>query len=273
MRIGIQDIHNIDTKGRWWIVGAAWTGRDPNDNLSAESSKHDEKDNELLKIAKAQKMNTDLRRSIFVVLMTSEDYMDAYERLLKLGLKDKQEREMVRVLLHCCSQEKAFNPYYAFISQRLCEYQYSFKITYQYALWDIFKACSDEDSEEYTGKEGLKRISNLAKLFLHLITTKSVPITVLKTLEFMSLSDLQLLFCKIVVGGILNGHNLSPKLEKEYKDIFGRAKEAKENFREGLLLFLQQYMIPTAGKIPGVLDLSKETFKERVKLAKNLLVN
>jgi nucleolar MIF4G domain-containing protein 1 len=273
LRVGIQDIHNIDTKGRWWIVGAAWTGRDPNEALPSESSKHDEKDNQLLKIAKSQKMNTDLRRSIFVVLMTSEDYIDAYERLLKLGLKDKQEREMVRVLLHCCAQEKAFNPYYALISQRLCEYQYSFKITFQYALWDILKACTDEDLEEYAGKEGIKKISNIAKLFLHLITTKSVPLTILKTLEFMSLSDLQLLFCKIVLGGIFNGHNLNSKIEKEFKDIFGRAKEAKDNFKEGLLLFIQQYMLPTAGKIPGVLDLPKETFKERIKLVKNHLMN
>ena len=47
-------------------------------------------------------MNTDIRRSIFVVLMSSEDYVDACERLGQLNLTEVQQREIVRVLLHCC---------------------------------------------------------------------------------------------------------------------------------------------------------------------------
>ena len=73
-------------------------------------------------------MNTDVRKSIFSVLITSEvcaggsvalqslgnggltevspllcqDYVDAFEKLLRLGLKDAQGREMVHVLLDCC---------------------------------------------------------------------------------------------------------------------------------------------------------------------------
>ena len=47
-------------------------------------------------------MNTDIRRSIFVVLMSSDDYVDACERLGQLNLTEVQQREIVRVLLHCC---------------------------------------------------------------------------------------------------------------------------------------------------------------------------
>ena len=75
-------------------------------------------------------MNTDVRKNIFCVLMTSEvylpesyrsddnilcnyapppspppqDYVDAFEKLLRLGLKDTQEREIVHVLVDCCLQ-------------------------------------------------------------------------------------------------------------------------------------------------------------------------
>lgn len=33
-----------------------------------------------------------------------QDVYDAFEKLLRLQLKDKQERELVHVVLHCCMQ-------------------------------------------------------------------------------------------------------------------------------------------------------------------------
>ena len=42
---------------------------------------------ELLKLAAAQRMSTDARRAAFCVIMGSEDYVDASDRLLSLPLK------------------------------------------------------------------------------------------------------------------------------------------------------------------------------------------
>lgn len=42
---------------------------------------------ELLKLAAAQRMSTDARRAAFCVVMGSEDYIDASDRLLRLPLK------------------------------------------------------------------------------------------------------------------------------------------------------------------------------------------
>ena len=44
-------------------------------------------------------MNTEARRAIFCVIMGAEDFADALERLLKLPLAEKQDREVPRVLL------------------------------------------------------------------------------------------------------------------------------------------------------------------------------
>jgi nucleolar MIF4G domain-containing protein 1 len=48
-------------------------------------------------------MNTDLRRTVFCLLLGAEDYMDAFEKLMKLGLKGNQDREIVYVLVHCAT--------------------------------------------------------------------------------------------------------------------------------------------------------------------------
>lgn len=91
LRVSLQDLLNSDTRGKWWLVGAAWSG-DPllelqSESLSLSSSKSKksghktdggEKGEEeaLLEVARKQGMNTDVRRSIFLVLMTSEVRLD-----------------------------------------------------------------------------------------------------------------------------------------------------------------------------------------------------
>ena len=45
---------------------------------------------ELLRLAVGQRMNTDARRAAFCAVMGSEDCADAFERLLRLGLKVRQ---------------------------------------------------------------------------------------------------------------------------------------------------------------------------------------
>lgn len=37
----------------------------------------------ILELARKQRMNTDIRRNIFCVVMSSEDYLDAFEKLLR----------------------------------------------------------------------------------------------------------------------------------------------------------------------------------------------
>lgn len=68
------------------------------------STLSNEKKESLLNLAKEMRMNTDIRRSIFVVIMGSEDYMNCFEQLQKLNLNKIQSREVMHVLLDCCGQ-------------------------------------------------------------------------------------------------------------------------------------------------------------------------
>lgn len=54
--------------------------------------------------------------------------MDAFEKLQHLGLKGQQEREIVHVLLACCLQEKSYNPYYAVLGQKLCDFDRKYQV-------------------------------------------------------------------------------------------------------------------------------------------------
>jgi nucleolar MIF4G domain-containing protein 1 len=113
---------SLSSTGRWWVVGSAWTGRESTATAASSSACQSvTAESWVLELARNQRMNTDVRRNIFCVLVTSEDCVDAFEKLLRLGLKDKQEREIVHILVDCCLQERQFNPYYAFLGQKFCE--------------------------------------------------------------------------------------------------------------------------------------------------------
>lgn len=132
LRISWDSILNAEQTGRWWIVGSVWTGTPMIDNGQqkiAEKPPSGTVSGKILELARKQRMNTDVRRNIFCTIMTSEDFLDAFEKLLKLRLKDQQEREIVHVLLDCCLQEKTYNPFYAFLAGKFCEYQRRFQVS------------------------------------------------------------------------------------------------------------------------------------------------
>ena len=87
MRFTLDDLLNADTKGRWWLVGSAWKGHihthsvDGEEKAAQSTSTEDTEDQaqedtrggkNLLSLARAQRMNTDFRRSVFCLIMSAE---------------------------------------------------------------------------------------------------------------------------------------------------------------------------------------------------------
>ena len=87
---------------------------------------------ELLDLASKMRMNTDSRKTIFCTLMSSNDYLDAFEKLVKISLKSPvKEREMAFVLSMCCLKEPQFNPFYAHVSAKLIRQGRKFRMAFQ----------------------------------------------------------------------------------------------------------------------------------------------
>lgn len=54
-------------------------------------------------------------------------------------VQGEAEREVVRVVLECCLQERSWNPYYAHLLASLTRAVKGHRITLQFCLWDHFK--------------------------------------------------------------------------------------------------------------------------------------
>lgn len=165
LRVTWAELVSTESKGRWWRVGAAWAGRGASSSSSLSSAATAGKDGAavaavtksigdgggggggnasgeadseavgLLALAARQRMNTDVRRSVFVAIVGSSDCEDALEKILRLNLKGAQEREIARVIVECCSQEVSYNPFYAHLAERVCDRQPKLRWVFFFFFW------------------------------------------------------------------------------------------------------------------------------------------
>ncbi|KAF8468783.1 hypothetical protein BDZ91DRAFT_721111 [Kalaharituber pfeilii] len=270
LRLSLDDIRNVETKGKWWLVGASWrdnmAGHETSTAKEAErtTKKKAVVDNDtlgesdmlggtvdLLQLAREQRMNTDVRRAIFVTIMGSEDYKNACERLPKLRLKKAQEKEIPRVLLHCSGAEETYNPYYTLIARQLCA-QHALKMTFQFSLWDLFRrmgegGAGNEGHAEEDDEDGLplRKIVNLAKLYGTLVAELALSLNILKVLNLAYLQSrtrafLEIFFITVTLKSQPR-YKVGERSEKAIMEIFLQTKDNPELTR-GMLYFIKKHV-------------------------------
>ncbi len=264
LNISYDELLAADKRGRWWVVGSAWSGQGPTaasslvEEESTNTGDEPQYSTALLEMARKQRMNTEVRRNIFCILMTAEDFIEAFERLMRLGLKGQQEREIVHVIMDCCFQEKTFNPYYALLLQKLCHFHRRFQIASQFALWDHFKNLATQSQLQ---------ISHLSKLVVHLTLEGSLSLSVLRVIQFTEMDRLLVRFIRQILLGtptdIANttfrqsncifflyvGILLHPS-ENSIKSAFMRIGSSKFGLlKEGLVLFMHHFLMKNTEKM------------------------
>ncbi|KRZ50082.1 putative myosin regulatory light chain [Trichinella nativa] len=166
LAFGLMDILEASTKGRWWIVGSSYVVPVAGTNKSGDLNQFNYSE-DLLRLAKKNRMNTDLKRNIFCCILSAEDYLNAFEKLLKLNLSDKQEREIIHILF----------------------------LTTQFALWDKLKILKTLKKTQ---------IQNLSSLIAHLFGSLALPISVLKVINFVEIEETMTDFLKRLFTKFLN---------------------------------------------------------------------
>ncbi|SMN22635.1 similar to Saccharomyces cerevisiae YLR336C SGD1 Essential nuclear protein, required for biogenesis of the small ribosomal subunit [Maudiozyma saulgeensis] len=212
LQVSLKDIENVDTTGKWWLVGASWRGNMSSalEENTTTGGNSQVKDNFLLEhdllddipdwtqIAKENRMNTDVRRAIFVSIMSAQDYVDAFEKIEKLGLKNKQILESPRVLLNCLladSKENGYNQYYTLVATKLCEQHHNLLKSFQFLFWDTIQKYEDNDNsdseddieDDITDESvRLRTIANQGKFFGSLLGQGILKLDIFKHVPLIS---------------------------------------------------------------------------------------
>ncbi|KAG2154054.1 hypothetical protein DEU56DRAFT_952103, partial [Suillus clintonianus] len=292
LRVTLEDLHSAESKGKWWLIGAAWGGDPLADHPREIPQQGGEAESDvstaaLLKLARKQGMNTDIRRSIFVVLMSSDDYLDACERLAQLGLTEVQQREIIRVNLHCCGNEKSYNPYYTLVCQHLSQRSHSYKITLQFCLWDflrdlgetsvggveVIKSLKDSDTGFDVKTMSPSRMKNVAKAYAWWIAKDCCTLTIFKPVDFTVLKPqtrtfLKELFIQLFIASQVSSPMLSndsgeyPSMRNRgsLEEIFLKASRI-ENLGLGLVFFMSNTFKGEDGFLTWASSLAKETLQ------------
>jgi nucleolar MIF4G domain-containing protein 1 len=260
LRIGLKDIQDSDKKGKWWLVGASWSGniadQDNGPRILEATSRtalpiEDAGTSDLVQLAREQRMNTDIRRAIFVAIMSATDYHDAYLRLMKLKLKKVQEFEIPKVLIHCSGAEKMYNPYYTLIAKKVCGDR-RLKTAFQYCLWDLFKRMGESSNEDDAVEDDedvleTRQIVNLAKMFGALLVEGGLGLGVLKNLNLSYLQTKTKTFMEVLFITVLlqsQRQAESKRDEQAVVNIFSKAKDTPQ-LVTGLSYFLRKIVSKT----------------------------
>ncbi|KAM6551563.1 hypothetical protein CsatB_001371 [Cannabis sativa] len=222
-----------DKKGQWWSSVDLASARDDVEEVANTIDKEILEAQKMLQLAAEQRMNTDGRKAIFCIIMSGEDYIDAFEKLLRLDLPGKQDREIMRVLVECCLQEKVFNKYYAVLATKLCEHDKNHKFTLQFCLWDHFKQVESM---------ALIRSRNLAKFVVEMVASFSLSLAVLKAVD---LNDITLLTPKRIMHFRMLFEAMFEYPDKLIWNICTRVAVAPdlENLRQGIEYFVKEYLV------------------------------
>lgn len=254
LNITMDDLLNVEKRGKWWLVGSAWAGNDLR-RLENSNSKNLESQGEfstqLLELARKQRMNTDDRRKAFCIIMSAEDYMDAFEKLTHLSIKDP--RVIVTVIIHCCLSEKQFNPYYAVLANKFCEHDRKYQLAVQYALWDRIRELATLTPTN---------IKNLGNFISYVIQNGGQPLSVLKVINFAELDKITHKFVKLIVMQLL-----SVAKEDVFMNIFSKIALSKKlsSFKDSIKLFMHHFLL-SQSNLKKLKEEEAHLLKHRVEL-------
>ena len=294
-----DDLTSADPQGRWWAVGSAFAQIDivPGRAAAGAGGAAAEGERRLLQstgvaldaqmmaLAKKHRMNTDAKRAIFAIIVSGEDYIDTFQKLMKLGLKGSAQRDIPAVLLYLCGKEKHYNPYYEHVAQQLCSLGHNMCFTFQTTFWDTFKPLSAAQSTPPTLAQG-REASNVGQLLAALVAAGFLSLLCLKTVPFEALNATGVLFFRVFFTHLLTDNDESTvervfqRLAASHGTAAGERRSADADvtvikLKEGIsLFFLQAFGSITIYKNEDDSEKrAKKLLKQRVALANGILVD
>ena len=167
------------------------------------------------------------------------------------------------------------------VAKRLCEYNHSFKVTFQYCLWDFLRECGEREVgglertviESTDTSDGstvrTSRVVNVAKFYAALIAHECLSLSLLRSVNFMTLGQKgrlwhQMLFINIFI-------QLKDSPDSSVVNVFNKITEMR-TLAQGILFFLQESVVHSSAKVLGENNKKDlEAVKRGCKIAKDTL--
>ncbi|KAL8990160.1 MAG: hypothetical protein Q9177_001113 [Variospora cf. flavescens] len=198
------------------ILGEA-EGSDDEEYESGESSDDEEAQGEKeLEIKDQTNADlTNLRRTIYLTIMSSLDFEEAVHKLLKVNLPVGQEPELPSMVVECCSQERTYSKFYGLIGERFAKLN---------RLWTELFETSFAKYYETIHRYETNRLRNIARFFGHLLSSDAIGWHVLSIVHLNEeeTTSSSRIFIKILFQDLAEALGMA-KLQARLKDDILRA--------------------------------------------------
>lgn len=138
------------------------------DEYESEGSSDNEETKEERDLEIKDQTNTDLvnlRRTIYLTIMSSVDFEECCHKLMKVTLPPGQESELPSMVIECCSQERTYSKFYGLIGERFAKLN---------RLWtDLFESSFAKYYDTIHRYE-TNRLRNIARFFGHMLSTDGI---------------------------------------------------------------------------------------------------
>lgn len=194
------------------ILGDA-EGSDEEEAGSDASSSEDEEEIKEREMEIKDQSNTDLvnlRRTIYLTIMSSGGFEECTHKLLKVNLPAGLEHEMPSMLIECSSQERTYNKFFGLIGERLCKIN---------RMWiELFETQFIKCYETIHRYE-TNRLRIIAQLFGHLLSSDAIGWHVFSVIHLNEeeTTSSSRIFIKILFEDLAQGLGMK-KLQEKMKD-------------------------------------------------------
>ncbi|KFY89134.1 hypothetical protein V500_05920 [Pseudogymnoascus sp. VKM F-4518 (FW-2643)] len=194
------------------ILGEGSDEEDEDEDESDESEDDEEKQEEkALEIKDASNADlVNLRRTIYLTIMSSIDPEECCHKLMKVSLPPGQEPELPSMIVECCSQERTYQKFYGLIGERFAKIN---------RLWtDLFEQSFAKYYDTIHRYE-TNRLRNIARFFGHLLSSDALGwhvLTVIHLNEEETTSSSRI-FIKILFQDLAEAMGMK-KLQARLKD-------------------------------------------------------
>ena len=183
---------------------------------SGESSDDDEaKEEHGLEIKDQTNTNlVNLRRTIYLTIMSSADFEECCHKLMKVTLPPGQEAELPSMVIECCSQERTYSKFYGLIGERFAKLN---------RLWtDLFETSFAKYYDTIHRYE-TNRLRNIARFFGHMLSNDGIGWHVLSIVHLNEeeTTSSSRIFIKILFQDLAEALGMA-KLQERLKDDYLR---------------------------------------------------
>ncbi|KAG1464324.1 hypothetical protein G6F46_002907 [Rhizopus delemar] len=134
----------------------------------SESEEESDEEEELKVVDETNADIIELRRKIYLTVMSSVNFEEACHKLMKLHVPEGHEIELCNMVIECCSQERTYLKYYGLMAERFCKLNRTWVDNFVHCFEEVYNTIHRYETN---------RLRNIAKLFAHLFNTDALPWT------------------------------------------------------------------------------------------------